>query len=934
MKSVFVTVGTTSFDDLIATICSPAALQVLQNRGYEKLVLQVGRGALKPALRRSPALAVEAFRFKDSLGEDLRRADLVISHAGAGSCLETLEKGKPLIVVINEKLMNNHQLELAKQLDRDGHVFCCNCSTLVETLQLMDLSTLKPFPPGQPEKFASFLDKVVGFPHQAMESGVRLARTPLPKAGPGGHGVCWALPRFAVRERGGRHLQRAVRGLTGRAPGRGESHLGDARSVSGSARRRREGGCRGVGPGHAGPGTAAAGAGGRVGRGPSLAAGARLGATRRAAPRAEPPVSRFSRCRFSRCRPGRMQKGWKKYFGQKSFSEVAMDEYLGSLGLYRKMTAKDASCLFRAVSEQLFSSQIHHMEVRKACVSFMRQHQHKFESYVEGSFEKYLERLGDPKESAGQLEMSALSVMYKRDFILYRYPGKPPTYATDNGCEGKILLCCSGNGHYDSVYTKQFQENAAICQAVLYKILYKDVFGMDEEELRSAVEVFRSGSKKNRNSGSVGNEDANFDCLHEKVSRNPSEKRYLCSSAEAIEDKFKQGIEEEKPPENPSKMPVPYKVLKALDPEIYRNVEFDVWLDSRKELQKTDYMVFAGRQYYLGDKCQVRLEPGGKYYNAHIQEVGQDGNTLTVFVEELAEKHTVPLANLKPVTQVAPVLAWNMVPSRKGGTYQKIAGGYFTGIEMDMKTRKRMLKKVRGKEVFMTVAYSRGQPVLPPRLQHSVPSGRSPPVHCSQGGGNMAPYEPYHPQNPPQRHNRGFGMPRGSARFINRHNMVGPQIAFYPSPGKRCYQSYDNFSCRSCTYNRSRRQMQCVNKECQYGFVPGNEEEPQGPEETITFYEIEGEDDTAFPTLPSQGSPAPIVHGPGGFWVARRGPNSVPPNKQTLNSSEEEEETSENGKFHEEYIYAPPDPDCETATVFSSAEPTANLVSFSHCLLR
>lgn len=51
-----------------------------------------------------------------------------------------------------------------------------------------------------------------------------------------------------------------------------------------------------------------------------------------------------------------MQKGWKKYFGQKSFSEVAMDEYLASLGLYRKMTAKDASCLFRAVSEQVGGS--------------------------------------------------------------------------------------------------------------------------------------------------------------------------------------------------------------------------------------------------------------------------------------------------------------------------------------------------------------------------------------------------------------------------------------------------------------------------------------------------------------------------------------------------------------------------------------------------
>lgn len=57
-----------------------------------------------------------------------------------------------------------------------------------------------------------------------------------------------------------------------------------------------------------------------------------------------------------------------------------MDEYLGSLGLFRKLTAKDASCLFRAISEQLFYSQVHHLEIRKACVSYMRENQQTFES--------------------------------------------------------------------------------------------------------------------------------------------------------------------------------------------------------------------------------------------------------------------------------------------------------------------------------------------------------------------------------------------------------------------------------------------------------------------------------------------------------------------------------------------------------------------------
>ncbi|MGH0191799.1 UNVERIFIED_CONTAM: hypothetical protein FKN15_076138 [Acipenser sinensis] len=70
---------------------------------------------------------------------------------------------------------------------------------------------------------------------------------------------------------------------------------------------------------------------------------------------------------------------------QKPLSEVNMDGYLASLGLYRKIPARDASCLFRAVSEQ----------------------------FVAGSFEKYLERLEDPKETAGQVEIKALSLMYK-----------------------------------------------------------------------------------------------------------------------------------------------------------------------------------------------------------------------------------------------------------------------------------------------------------------------------------------------------------------------------------------------------------------------------------------------------------------------------------------------------------------------------------------
>jgi UDP-N-acetylglucosamine transferase subunit ALG13 len=46
----------------------------------------------------------------------MRGADLVISHAGAGSVLEALHAHKSLLVVVNDSLMDNHQTELAHKM--------------------------------------------------------------------------------------------------------------------------------------------------------------------------------------------------------------------------------------------------------------------------------------------------------------------------------------------------------------------------------------------------------------------------------------------------------------------------------------------------------------------------------------------------------------------------------------------------------------------------------------------------------------------------------------------------------------------------------------------------------------------------------------------------------------------------------------------------
>lgn len=163
-KKIFVTVGTTKFDSLISQVTADAVLEALSAKGFEEMILQIGETQIEPDCKpRCGFKSIAYFKLTSSLRDLMSDVDLIISHAGAGTCLEVLELEKPLIVAINDCLMNNHQIELAQQLAKDGFLYYCTCSELLKTIVSMDLFGLKKFDKDRSEQIAKVIDRIVGF---------------------------------------------------------------------------------------------------------------------------------------------------------------------------------------------------------------------------------------------------------------------------------------------------------------------------------------------------------------------------------------------------------------------------------------------------------------------------------------------------------------------------------------------------------------------------------------------------------------------------------------------------------------------------------------------------------------------------------------------------------------------------------------------------
>lgn len=166
--TVLVTVGTTEFNELIEAMDTAAFVQALRGLGTPRLVVQIGRGSYVPAVLpqecEAAGIEFECFRLKDTLTDDMRAADVIVSHCGSGSVLDAMSLHKTLVLVVNTGLQDNHQSELARAMTTAPHNHALATTPRGVVEMLVDLPALRrglaPYPEPDRDAFSALVDNL------------------------------------------------------------------------------------------------------------------------------------------------------------------------------------------------------------------------------------------------------------------------------------------------------------------------------------------------------------------------------------------------------------------------------------------------------------------------------------------------------------------------------------------------------------------------------------------------------------------------------------------------------------------------------------------------------------------------------------------------------------------------------------------------------
>lgn len=139
--NILVTAGTTPFNSLFAHLN-----ELAPRFPNMQFIGQIGHGDYVPT-------EFPSFTFSNEFANQIDSADAVVTHAGAGTVYDLLERGKPSIVIANLERKDKHQREITKYVKDSGFALASAKLADLEAL----LSELAEFEPKPYEKTDFFL---------------------------------------------------------------------------------------------------------------------------------------------------------------------------------------------------------------------------------------------------------------------------------------------------------------------------------------------------------------------------------------------------------------------------------------------------------------------------------------------------------------------------------------------------------------------------------------------------------------------------------------------------------------------------------------------------------------------------------------------------------------------------------------------------------
>lgn len=127
--NIFVTVGTTPYNTLFQH------LSVIHSNNWHFDCQTADASLTYPNLH--------CFDYTNDWQSHVDQADLIITHAGAGSVYKLLERQKKIIVIPNLERIDHHQLDLASYVAKNGYALVCDSLANIEQV-ITEAEQFKP----------------------------------------------------------------------------------------------------------------------------------------------------------------------------------------------------------------------------------------------------------------------------------------------------------------------------------------------------------------------------------------------------------------------------------------------------------------------------------------------------------------------------------------------------------------------------------------------------------------------------------------------------------------------------------------------------------------------------------------------------------------------------------------------------------------------